>query len=551
MAAKKITVMGGVVAVLLLGAVGAWYGVTGTIVKHTERFLTNLASKQVEGTASYRVTYDRITRTTFPTIGARLVNPTYTFEAAGDDNEKLPPVKFSVKLDGVADTITDYLGNAYRFTSSGASTITIEVGEEKIVATSAPKTWTAAIKAKDRKAFQVWNTLDFNDAQQVQVALKGLAQASFDSGAMRYTDASGATLLSSDKAAISFTNRSADAGIDFDLALEFKAMEAGEAYIQTVERLMASISPAMPIKLSDMPFSIARAGKQDMDIALSVNLPQGFSANAAGAGNIDVKKFALKNNYYAFSAPTQLALSDAGGQRDVKVKLDWTLDVSPTGAAEGQRLLDMAAAFAPPPSAEAPYDMEALKQKVTAALPTVSTLGPINLVIDLDAVAPKPAGVDATQGNAAGRDSVTLRQFRFGHKRWALEARGESLNDEKAGATINMTLICKQCDTLTGDVFATAQGAQEAANLTAPDRPQWQLTPALLAQLNSTLAEIGTKDASGDVTFTFSTPTPGDVAVNGQSMAQVVPKLMAVFAAAQPVPEAVPEVAPAPKLKEN
>lgn len=546
MAGKKMKVIGGFVAVLLLAAVGAWVVVTGTIVKNTDSFLKSFANKAADGGTSFSVTYDSITRTSFPSIGARLVNPTYIFEVAGNDNETQPPLKLVVKLEGTADTVTDYLGNAYRFTSNGVSTATIDIGEEHIVATSAPKTWVAAIKAKDRKTFQGWNSLDFNDSAQVEAAIKGLAQLSFDSGASVYKDANGATLLSSEQATFSFTNRSADASVDFDLALELKGAEAGAAYIQTFERLMASMSPAMPLKLSDMPFSVARAGKQDMQVELSVNLPEGLGAAAAGAGSIHMKKFYVKNNYYTLTAPTDVVLSEANGQRDVKVKLDWVLDVSAIGASEGQHVIDMASRFAPPPSADSPYDPEALKQKITAALPTVSTLGPMTLAIDLDATAPKPEG-DAA---ATGRDSVTLREFRFGHKRWALEAKGESLSDEKSGASINVNLTCKQCDTLTGDVFATAQAVQEVANLTTPERPQFQLTPALLAELNRTLAEIGTKDASGDIAFAFTTPKPGDVAVNGKPIAEVLPKLMAVFAAAQPQP-VDPESLPAPALKEK
>jgi hypothetical protein len=533
MAAKKIKVIGAVAAVLLVGAGGGWYVVTGTIVKNTSQWLEGVASKKLENGATYTVTYDSITRSSFPAIGVRLVNPTYTFEAPGDDNEKQPPVKFSMKLNGTADTVTDYLGNAYRFTSRGVSTISVDFGEEHLVATSEPKTWQASIKAKDRQTFNRWSTLDFNDPTAVQAAVKGLSQVSFDAGAVTYKDATGAVLLSSEKTGLRFTNRSADTSIDFDLAFEVKAMEAGEAYIQTVERLVGSINPAMPMKLSDMPFSVARAGKQDMDVAVSVNLPQGFGAGPAGTGSIRVSKLALKNNYYTLTAPTDIALSEANGQRDVKIKLDWSLDVSPTGGLEGQRLVDMIASMAPQPSADSPLDPELLKQKITAALPTVSTLGPISLVVDMDATAPKPTA-NADANAPKGRDSVTLRQFRFGHKRWALEAKGESLNDEKTGANINVNLTCKQCDTLTGDLFATAQGVQEVMNLSTPNRPQWQLTPELLTQLNSTLAEIGSKDASGDVSFAFTSPKPGDVAVNGKPVAEALPKLMMLFAAVQP-----------------
>jgi hypothetical protein len=85
MAAKKIKVIGAVAAVLLVGAGGGWYVVTGTIVKNTSQWLEGVASKKLENGATYTVTYDSITRSSFPAIGVRLVNPTYTFEAPGDD----------------------------------------------------------------------------------------------------------------------------------------------------------------------------------------------------------------------------------------------------------------------------------------------------------------------------------------------------------------------------------------------------------------------------------------------------------------------------------
>lgn len=541
MASKKVKVIGGVAAVLIAGAGSAWYVITGNILNATTEWLAQIASKKLEDGTSTTLTYDSISRSSFPSIGVRVTNPRFTLTYPGTDNETKAPLTVAVALNGSIDTTTDYLANAYKMAINGAYSYEARVGETTFGGKSAtPSTERWLLKARDRATFNAWNTLDWNDEEAVKVAIKGIAQARYEIGAFALHDAKGQLLIGANNLTLGFSNRSNDTTIDGDVVMQASALEVSSAYDETVEALMQAAQLPPLMKLSEMPFSSSRAGKQDMDIVAAVKLPMGIASGAAPSGFIDVSKFYTKNNFYTLNLPMRMVLSEADAQRNLSLKLDWSLDVTAAGGAEGQYLVNGLAQMLPLQPTEDGIDLEPVKQKITAALPTLSTLGPITLAIDLDATSPaKPAQPGQP---AAGKDSVTMRNVSLTHKRWGIVAKGDSLNDAN-GATINASLVCKQCDTLTGDVVSTAQSAQEVMNIAQPGRPQMAFTPEFVASVNSTLAEIGSKDAAGDVTFTFTTPKPGEVAVNGKPLAEVGPKLMALFAALQPVP--APEDLPA------
>jgi hypothetical protein len=548
MASKKAKVIGGVAAVLLVGAGSAWYVVTGNILSNATSWLAQVASKKLEGGTTTTLTYDSITRSSFPSIGVRLTNPRFAISYPGTDNETKAPLVVNIALDGTVDTTTDYFANAYNVTVNGAYTYDGSVGETKFSGKSAmPTTEHWLLKAKDRATFNAWNTLDWKNEEAVKAAIKGIAAARYEIGAYALNDAKGQLQMAGDNMVFGFNNRSNEETIDGDVVIQARALEVSGGYEASLEALMQATGLPQLMELTQMPFAASRGGKQDMDIVAAIQLPMGIASGASPSGFVDVSKFYTKNNFYTLNMPMRMVLNEANGQRNLSLKLDWMLDVTAAGGAEGQYLVNavaepflMAAQAAPEGQA---LDGEALKQRITAALPTLSTLGPITLAIDLDATSPSAPSQPGQP--ATGKDSVTMRNFSLTHKRWGIIAKGDSLNDTN-GATINASLVCKQCDTLTGDVVSTAQSAQEVMNTTTPGRPQMALTPEFVASLNSTLAEIGSKDAAGDVTFTFTTPKPGEVAVNGKPIAEVGPKLMALFAALQPAPDAgLPEEAPA------
>ncbi len=542
MASKKVKVIGGVAAVLVAGAGSAWYVITGNILSATTSWLATVASKKLEDGTTTTLTYDSIRRSSFPSIGVRLVNPRFTVSYPGTDNETKAPVAFTVALNGTIDTTTDYIGNAYNVAVNGAYSYDASIGETKFGGKSAaPSAERWLLKAKDRASFNAWNSLDWNNAEAVKAAIQGIAAARYEVGAFALNDAQGRLLMGANKLVLGFNNRSNETTIDGDVVIQANALEVTDAYNEAAESVMQLASLPQLMKLSQMPFSASRAGKQELDIVAAIQLPMGIASGASPSGFVDVSKFYTKNNFYTLNMPMRMVLNEANGQRNLTLKLDWMLDVTAAGGAEGQYLVNavaepflMAAQAAPDAQ---PLDGEALKQRITAALPTLSTLGPITLSIDLDATSPS---APAQPGQpATGKDSVSMRNFALTHKRWGIVAKGDSLNDAN-GATINASLVCKQCDTLTGDVVATAQGAQEVMNTATPGRPQMALTPEFVTSLNSTLAEIGSKDAAGDVTFTFATPKPGEVTVNGKPIGEVGPKLMALFMALQPAPAQAP-----------
>lgn len=534
MAVKTGKIIGGVAAALLVAVGAAWYVITGNILSATTSWLAQVASKKLEDGTTTTLTYDSISRSSFPSIGVRVTNPRFTLTYPGTDNETKAPLTVAVALNGSIDTTTDYLANAYKMAINGAYSYEASVGETKFGGKSAtPSAERWLLKARDRATFNAWNTLDWNDEEAVKAAIKGIAAARYEIGAFALNDSKGQLLIGANNLTLGFANRSNDTTIDGDVVMQASALEVSSAYDETVEALMQAAQLPPLMKLSEMPFSSSRAGKQDMDIVAAVKLPMGIASGAAPSGFIDVSKFYTKNNFYTLNLPMRMVLSEADAQRNLSLKLDWSLDVTAAGGAEGQYLVNGLAAMLPLQPTEEGIDLEPVKQKITAALPTLSTLGPITLAIDLDATSP---AAPAQPGQpATGKDSVTMRNFALTHKRWGIVAKGDSLNDAN-GATINASLVCKQCDTLTGDVVSTAQSAQEVMNIAQPGRPQMAFTPEFVASVNSTLAEIGSKDAAGDVTFTFTTPKPGEVAVNGKPLAEVGPKLMALFAALQPAP---------------
>jgi hypothetical protein len=168
----------------------------------------------------------------------------------------------------------------------------------------------------------------------------------------------------------------------------------------------------------------------------------------------------------------------------------------------------------------------------------------VKLVVDFEAAVPTPREGGLAEQEKEGevrRQNLTLRAFHFDHARWGIEAKGMAAKSGKEDMQVDMKLVCKRCSTMTKDIYDTAQGVQDVLNFINPERAPWPVDAAMLARIDSTLAEIGRKDeASGDITFSIGATKPNEIRINDRPLEEVMPKLLAIFMPAMAAPDALP-----------
>ena len=539
----------------ILAAGGAWYVMAGRVVAATQALIDKANAAPHTDGSTVKIPYGSLSRTMFPKIGVRVTDPAVELTTPGEAAPQVntvtgapaaatPPLHITWKHTGTIDVITDQFSHEFHVVNDGSGAGALESGNDKVAISSMPAHSELRLIAKNRDAFKQWLTLNLSDEASVKQALSQIGGAHVSVGAVKLTDtASNAVILTQDESAFDLTNRSDDKGVNFDLSLVSKGSEVTKEYTDLVVHVMHILKlPTGPID-GTMPLSASRAGKQDMDIAMNVNLPTTPQGQPMPTGDVHVSKFSIKNNFYSISLPSDVVLHEDAGHRHATIKTNWSVEITPTGAAESQLAIDQAMQMAPQQDAA---QQQQLKQKIMAALPTVSTLGPITFVLDVDASVPKEVVPGAPKQPGDTKESLSLRQFSFGHKRWGIEAKGEAANDALSGGTaVNGTLTCKQCTTLTQDIFATAHAVQDVMAIMQPGSAPFPLSDAMLAQLNATLANIGKPGSTaGDIDFVVTTPAPGDIRVNDKPYAQVMPQLMMVFMAPPPAPVAAPAPAP-------
>lgn len=544
---------GAAVVVAVAGLGGTWYVATGNLVSHTQQWMDELNKKLEAGGVHAKLSAERLERTGFPGVGVRLINPSFSGTLAKDG---APTLEFNFKTQGYSELIGDYLAHTYRLRNSGNAQIDVKLGEEKIAATADTASSHAELKAKNLGAFMRWNRLDWNDAEAVKAAAKDIAELRAETSAFVLKDSiSGKTILSQDVSNIALTNRSHDNQLDFDASAEIKGSEITEEYAAIATRLLKAAGNTASMDLASMPFSATRAGKQDIKLDLTMNAPDSSHVGPMSNALFDLREFSVHNNFYDARLPMLVRLSETGGRRKAEVKLNWSLAVAPASTAEMERLVDLSSGSLPGLSIPAPESSEKppeLKQKIMAALPALSTLGPITLTLDLEGSVPVPEDEGSTANEEAPGEALTLRNFALTHQRWGIEAKGNAARDLKVGIKANLALDCKKCDSLTGDLYTTATQVQEVKNLLQPGQPQWGINETMHANLNQLLAETGQKDAaSGDIRFTLTTPTPNDLRINDKPAGEFFMKaamLLSPPAAGEEEKDAAPKTAdPSPK----
>ncbi len=539
-----------VIGVLVVGLGAGWFVLTGNALTNVQRVVEELNEKKLADNGSVKITYDSLSRSGFPALGVRLVNPMLAINVPGDGAER-QPVDLAWKRSGTFDIVTDYVRHEYRVISDGSGSLTLQSGSDKVAIESADARIEASITARSRAAFDAWGSLDLEDKQAVRAALRDVAAAKLSMGAfvMKNTTTD-ATIFTQEHANIALANRGKENVLDFDLDVDVKASELTKEYSAVASTMLRIFQLPQAMDDAAVPLSATRAGKQDITMALRVNVPESPTGMEIPKGFIHVDRFSITNNFYHLEAPLHVVLDDANDQRSANIKVNALLEVKPAGAEEMTRLVDgidprvqpVLAQLAGASSTTA--DPEQVKQKMLAALPTLSTLGPVKLVVDLEAAVPTPREGGLAEQEKEGevrRQNLTLRAFHFDHARWGIEAKGMAAKSGKEDMQVDMKLVCKRCSTMTKDIYDTAQGVQDVLNFINPERAPWPVDAAMLARIDSTLAEIGRKDeASGDITFSIGATKPNELHINDRPIEEVMPKLLAIFMPAMASADALP-----------
>jgi hypothetical protein len=522
------------------GSAGAWFVLAGNAVRHAEQWIADTNDVAHQEGSDFSLRYVSIERAPFPHIGVRLVNPEIVFAAPKTDAEDDAMVEAKWQRKGTVDFITDHLRHEYRLISDGTGEFTLRSGEDETHIVVSQGHIEASLRASSRAAFAAWGSMDWKDSQAVQAAARTIARARVQMSPITMTDtASEEVIFTQQQGLFLLINRSAGGGTAFELTVLAKGSQATPAYGDVALRMAAMIGLPALADMPQTPFSITRAGKQDVDIVLQVDLPPTKDGAPVSNGSIRVPRFVFTNDYYSLQLPTEVVLSDADGHGQAHIRLNWSAEVKPAGAKEMQRSVGMSDTIAPllaqlSGSETSDVDPEALQQKILAALPTLSTLGPIRLVTDIDAEVTRPPEPNTATANipqVEASEKVTIRKLEFGHARWGMDAKGMAARDDKGSATVDLSVLCKQCETLTQDGYDGAQSLQALLNLMNPNREQWLLEDAILANLNEALAQIGRKDAAtGDISFAVGTPSPNDIRINDTPIAEVMKTLTQALA---------------------
>lgn len=525
--------------VAAMGLAGAWYVASGDVVATTKQRIAELNDAKREEGITFAIAYDSLKRSAFPKVGARIVNPRIEFTDGGDGAGR-PPFSFEWKREGYVDFVSDIRTLQYQIASHGAGHTMIRADNQNFEIASEPSDITLVLTARDRAAFNAWQALDWRDQTAVQKALQDLSGLSFTTSDVVMVEATTrAPLYSQQASSVQLVNRSTDERYDADATIQVKGSQITKEYSDMLARFTAALQ--MPLAVNDeiMPFSATRAGKQNVDIDARVNLPRNTQDGIVDEGYIHVTRFTATNDFYTLTAPFDVVISKASERRTANIKGKLQFQLSEAGGQEMNRpglnhsILMALSKQAGAASLEG--EPALLQEKLALALPNVSGAGPVTLDVDIEvstplAAASKEAPAPQEQEQDQRREMLTVNQLAFGHARWGMDVKGMLVREGKNQMTVDFTVICQKCETMTRDIYDVMAATQDVMNLLNPKREPWYMNDEMLANINNTLAEIGRKDeATGDIVFGIGSPTPNDIRINDKPFGQAMLKFMMVF----------------------
>lgn len=532
---KKVLIALGAVVVVALAAVsGTWFVTAKKTKEGVVAFIDKANAGLSKDGLTFKIGYKEAKTGGFPThVSVRLVDPTLTITETAADGSK--PVDFLGFYDGHIDIVTDHLRKQYRAELAGNDSYTLKSGDQSMAIKGEGSKFTLLVQARSLDAFRQWETLDFKKKQDVVRFMETIHSASFDAGKLHYKDAtSGETAFTQDESLARVTSRSSADILDLDLELTGKGSQVSKAYMDVIENMIRQPGgEALATFYADAPFSAVRAGKQDVDIKGSIYMTMKKDAPEREF-RYDFSRAYAKNDFYEISMPSKMSVKmDATGMK-IALFTDTTMDVKPAATAETGRAIAqniaMLAMFMPKAELAEPQMVE-LNTKIMAALPTLSTLGPVNYKLDLAGdVGPDKKG------------AFNLNTFALTHKRWGLEANG-AVENRTGPPTVTLSLTCRQCNSFTHDTMVTAIGMQDIKKMLKPESQMLPLGEPLLAAINGLLSQVGAKGTDGSLVFAVTTPAPGDIRLNQRPLGEV---MMQAMAALQPVLNPAPAAAQPP-----
>ncbi len=539
---KKLVRIIGILLILAIGGGGvAWFVTTAQTKQSVIDTITKLNATTAEDGTKIEISYASVETAGFPpSITVRLVDPVLKVSipnmhanqlAAEQDAAQAPqPVEIQWSFKGHADVITNHLNASYGLNLKGNDTMRMSMGDENVSVVGENSDYQFALKAKSLSDFLKWENLNPKDEAQMKALFASISEVSSNIGALNYkVEGTGEPAFTQELGKFQLSNRSTDELVDLDFEVLGKASQVHPAYGAFLEKLgmMGEAPPELAaMGLNEMPFSAARAGKQDFDMAASVYVTTSKDANAPRIVRVKAPRFMIKNNFYDMNLVVNMDATDSASGTDFTFLIDNKLNVTEAGATDMRKMMDTIFAMAPMMAQNNPaFDAEQFKAKVTEALPTVSTLGPITFVVDV-------SGKLAAKGEAAvaQKGTINVNRFDFSHARWGINAKGTMDNTAEAPA-ITLTLNCVKCDAMTADVMKSAVQGQEIQTMLDPKQPQFPLGDGMLASVNQLLASIGKKDAaSGDIAFDVTTPAANDFRINDKPVAGVMMEAMTALA---------------------
>ncbi len=517
--------MVGVAGLVAAGAGGGWYVMSGNMVAMAKANIEQINAAGGGDQPKVTLSYAAIGRTMFPTIGVAVTDLAVRFELPSGAEGQAVTMDSTSK--GTAQLTCNPLTREYRMSGENTVESRITHGEQTSVMRGDRAQFDMRLKAQDRAAYNTLAAMNLKEPQSILAALKGVSEASMVISPFRMTDDKGALLYSQEAFELRVKRQPQKDATDIELALLLKDSVTTEAYDAFLSTLMDGQNA--PFAMPDVPFSVTRGGKQNIDVLAHVRLPNGAgSAMMADGASLELRRFAISNDFYHLTLPLVATRQLVNGDEITRIKLDGEYELTAKGGEEAKQYgipflqKFLGGLSGSNEGVEQRYDM------IAAALPTLSTLGPVTLAVDVEAN--KTAN---SEDSASAKDQFTINRLSLNHSRWGLDVKG-MLTDpagNDAGVTADVAINCLKCDALVADGFEKARAAQAVMNYETPDRPQWRVDAAVEQQVAALLNEIGRKDAAtGDVSVAITSPQPGNLMINNKSVAEVMPRILAIVA---------------------
>lgn len=525
------------VTVLAAGSAGgAWYVLSGNLVTGIKGTFDQINAAN----SGIQVSYAALGRTPFPTIGARLTDIAYRAEASSQDTGEQSILEWKSK--GISEIIAQPWSHQYLLHSHAGVDTSFGKKEALLTTHTEPTAFKIAVQAVDHQAYAALAEVNVKDKSSLQQAADGIAQLHMRTDPMLVTGANGETLYSHQAFTLDFVRKPNAQFQDVAFALLLKDSLTTPAYQTLIEGMLGTLDAhALPLQVErDLPFASYRAGKQNIDIAGHLVVPK-TSGGTFDGSSVVFNRFEVSNDFYHLTLPLTIQQQAAGSGHILQAKLDGSYTLTEAGGKEMQQYAVPALASFLTGFASQTKDVPNLAEQLNAAIPTLSTVGPVALKLDLEAnlgrkktpdsapvaeATPFPAPADKSI-----QDQYSLNQFTLSHARWGIDAKGLFINpnDGKSGVVSDVTIRCLKCHTLMADGFSEARAVQEILTLMKPDRPQWRIDTAVEQQAIALMDEIGQKKAEEeDLSLAITTPNPGNVVINGKSVAEIVPKVLAI-----------------------